>query len=177
MGDAAGRMRQGKKQYRGTEYWYTYHSNCVVFKPKTPMNPPSIPGCYETSLLRSLVSLAGDGAHSILCRALNAGVRNDLVLVVSNGRLGDRADILRPSLQHVGVVRREHSGCGAHDGAEGIVELLSLGLVDGGLQSGACGRFGRVQSRNLWVLVEVVVVVGGCAYDRALCMLAWVLDM
>lgn len=89
----------------------------------------------------SLVSLAGDRAHSVLRRALDAGMRNDLVLVVSNSRLGDRADILGSSLQHVGVIRREHSGCGANDGAERIVQLLSLGLVDGSLKGGACGCF------------------------------------
>lgn len=119
-----------------------------------------------------LVSLARDRAHGILGRALNAGVRNDPVLVVANRGLGDGADILGPSLQHVGVVGGQNGSRGAYNGAERIVELLRLGLVDGRLQRRAGSRFGRRQSRHVWVLVEVVVVVSRRSYNRTLLLLA-----
>lgn len=115
------------------------------------------------------MSLACDGAGCALSRALNTGVCSDLVLVVANGGLGDGADILRPSLQHVGVVRRQDGGSSANDRTESIVELLSLGLVDSLLEGGTGGGFVRGW-RDVGVLVEVVVVVGGRAYDGALCM-------
>ena len=87
-------------------------------------------------------SLASHRAHSALLRSLNARVRLNLALVVSNRRLRDRADVIRASFQHIRVVRRENGGRSADDRAEGIVELLRLGLIDGGLEGGAGGRFG-----------------------------------
>jgi hypothetical protein len=117
------------------------------------------------------VGLARHGADCTLRGTVDAGVGDDLVLVVSNCRLGDRADILGASLQHVGVVGRQDRGRGAYHGAEPVVELLSRGLVDSLLQSGAGGGFIRGLG-DVRVLVEVVVVVGGRAYDGALRTLA-----
>ena len=113
------------------------------------------------------MSLASHRAGCTFSSASNAGVCGDLVLVVANGSLGDRADILRASLQHVRVVRRQNRGRSANDGAEAIVKLLGLGLGDSLLECGAGGGFVR-GLRDVGVLVEVVVVVGGRAYNGAL---------
>jgi hypothetical protein len=56
---------------------------------------------------------------------------------------------------------------GADDGAQRVVHVLGLGLLDCVLERGArccCGRVGGDRG----VRVQVVVVVGGCAYDWAL---------
>jgi hypothetical protein len=67
------------------------------------------------------------------------------------------------------MVRRQDRGRSANDGAQTIVELLGLGLVDSLLERGASGGFiGGLG--DVGVLVEVVVVVGGRAYNGALCM-------
>lgn len=114
------------------------------------------------------MGLASDRASRTLCGTLDAGVCGDLVLVVSNSRLSNWADIFRASLQHVGVVGRQNGGRSTNNGAESIVELLSLGLLDSFLQCGAGGGFAR-GLLDVGVLVEVVVVVGSRAYDGALC--------
>jgi hypothetical protein len=67
------------------------------------------------------------------------------------------------------MVRRQDRGRSANDGAQTIVELLGLGLVDSLLERGAGGGFIRGLG-DVGVLVEVVVVVGGRAYNGALCM-------
>lgn len=118
------------------------------------------------------VSFASNGAHRILRRTVNTGVRDNLVLVVANCRLGDRADVIRSSLQHVWMVWRKDRCSSANDGTKSIVELLGLRLQDSGLQRGAGGSLGVVEAGDVWMLVEVVVVVGGCAYDGALSLLA-----
>lgn len=97
---------------------------------------------------------------------------DDLVLVVADRSLGDRADLVRSSLEHIGMVGREYCGRGADHRAERVVELLSLGLLHSGLEGGTGGGFGAAQAGDLGVLIEVVVVVGGCANNRALFSLA-----
>lgn len=134
---------------------------CPLSKPPTPY-VVIVPACAR------LVSLSCDRAHGALLRAFNAWVRDNLVLMVTDCRLGDRAHILQPSLQDVWVVWREDGGRGAHDRAEGVVELLRLGLLDGRLKRGAGSGFGCGEAGDVGVLVEVVVVVGRCAYNRAL---------
>jgi hypothetical protein len=125
-----------------------------------------LPNCLAAWHVYGLVRLAGHRAGRSVSRARNAGVCGDLVLVVANGSLGDGADVLRASLQHVRVVGRQDRGRSADDGAETIVELLRLGLVDGLLEGRAGGGFVRGLG-NVGVLVEVVVVVGGRAYNGA----------
>lgn len=115
------------------------------------------------------MSLAGHRAGCALSRSLDAGVGGDLVLVVANGCLGNRANVLGASLQHIRVVRRQDCGRGANNGAESVIELLGLGLVHSLVEGGAGGSFVRGLG-DIRVLVEVVVVVGGRAYNRALCM-------
>lgn len=83
------------------------------------------------------MSLAGDWAHGAFLSALDAGVCDDLVLVVADCCLCDRADVLRARLQHVGVVGGKNGGSGANNGAEGIIELLGLGLLDSRLEGWA----------------------------------------
>ena len=114
------------------------------------------------------MSLASNRAHRILRGTLNARVRDDLVLVMSHRRLGDRAHIALARIHHIGVVGRQHGGRGAHHGAQRVVELLGFGLLHGCLERGAGGGFGAVQAGDGRVLVQVVVVVGGGAYDGAL---------
>jgi hypothetical protein len=134
-----------------------------------PQRREILPNCLAAWHVYGLVRLAGHRAGRSVSRARNAGVCGDLVLVVANGSLGDWADVLRASLQHVRVVGRQDRGRSADDGAETIVELLRLGLVDGLLEGRAGGGFVRGLG-NVGVLVEVVVVVGGRAYDGALCL-------
>lgn len=124
------------------------------------------------SLSSTLVSLASNRAHSPLLRTLNTGVRNNPILVVADCRLGDRADIASICLQHIRMVWWEDGGSGADDGAEGIIKLLCLGLVDSILEGGALGGCGRGDAGDGGVLVEVVVVVCCCAYHGALRLLA-----
>jgi hypothetical protein len=95
-------------------------------------------------------------------------VRDNLVLVVTDCRLGDRTDIASSCAQHIRVIGREDGGSSADDRAERIVELLRLGLVDGSLQRRALSRCCGGDAGDGGVLVEVVVVVGCCAYNRAL---------
>jgi hypothetical protein len=114
------------------------------------------------------MSLASNRAHRILRGALNARVRDNLVLVMSHRRLSDRAHIALARIQHIGVIRRQHRGRGAHHGAQRVIELLGFGLLHGRLKRGAGGGFGAVQAGDGRVLVEVVVVVGGGTYDGAL---------
>jgi hypothetical protein len=128
---------------------------------------PSIPSCLAVSHVNALMGLASHRAGCTLRSTLDAGVCGDLVLVVANGSLGNRANVLRASLQHVRVVRRQNRCRSANDGAESIIELLSLGLVHSLLEGGAGGGFVR-RLGDVGVLVEVVVVVGGCADNRAL---------
>lgn len=114
------------------------------------------------------MSLASDRADRILRGALHARVRHDLVLMMTHRRLGDRAHIALARVQHIRVVGRQHGGGGAHDGAQRVVELLGFGLLHGGFERGAGGGFGAAQAGDRRVLVQVVVVVGGGAYDGAL---------
>ena len=133
----------------------TPSSVCIV-----PYPPIILPG--------PSMSLASNRADRILRGALYARVRNNLVLVMSHRRLSDRAHIALARLQHVRVVGRQHRGRGAHDGAQRVVELLGFGLLHGRLERGAGGGFGAAQAGDGRVLVQVVVVVGGGAYDGAL---------
>jgi hypothetical protein len=86
---------------------------------------------------------------------------------MTNSGLGDRAYIALACLEHIRMVRWEDSSCGSDNWAECVIHLLGLGLVDALLQRRAlrcrvgCGCDRRVRA-------EVVVVVGGCTYYRAL---------
>jgi hypothetical protein len=117
--------------------------------------------------LRKLLLLAGDGAYGPIRRTFYARVCSDLILVVSDCRLCDWADIARIRLEHIWVVWGKDCGRRAYDGAESIVHLLSFGLFYGLLERGArcslvaLGGDGRVR-------VEVVVMVRSCAYNGAL---------
>jgi hypothetical protein len=90
-----------------------------------------------------------------------------LLLVVPHRRLCHRAHVALVRLCGVGVVGRQDGRSGAHDGADGIVHGLALGLPYRRLQRGALGREGRggLGQGDRGVLLEVVVVVGGCADD------------
>jgi hypothetical protein len=59
---------------------------------------PGIPSCLAACHVHDLMSLASYRAGCTFSRASHAWVCGDLVLVVANGSLGDRADILRASL-------------------------------------------------------------------------------
>lgn len=118
------------------------------------------------------MSLACDRAHSVLRRTLDARVSDNLVLMMADRRLCDRAHLIRSSLEHVRVVGREHRGRGANDGAKSVVELLSLGLLHSGFEGRAGGSFGAVKAGDFRVLIEIVVVIGGRTNDRTLFSLA-----
>jgi hypothetical protein len=92
-----------------------------------------------------------------------------LLLVVSHRRLCHGAHVALLRLGGVGVVGGQDGGRGAHDGADGVVHGLALGLLYGRLQRGALGREGRpgLGHGDGGMLVEVVVVVGGGADDGA----------
>lgn len=87
--------------------------------------------------------------------------------MMSNSGFGDWADIALACLEHIRVVRWEDSGCGSDDWAERVIHLLGFGLVDALLQRWAlrcrvgCGLDRRMRA-------EVVVMIGGSAYNRAL---------
>lgn len=112
--------------------------------------------------------LTSDWAYGPLLGAFNTGVCNDLILVVANSRLCDRTNILRSRLQHVRMVRWKNGGCGANNRAEGVVKLLGLRLLHSSLEGRARGGFGGREAWNIGMLVKVMMVVGRCAYDRAL---------
>lgn len=114
------------------------------------------------------MSLTSDWTYSALLSAFDAGVCNNLVLVVANSRFCDWTNVLRSRLQHIWMVWWENGGCSTNNRTEGVVELLSLGLLHSRLEGGARGGFGGREAWNLGMLVKVVVVVGCCAYDRAL---------
>ncbi len=109
------------------------------------------------------MSLTSDRAYSILCRTVYTRMGNDLVLVMTDGCLGDRADVFRASLQHVGVIGRKHRCRSTNDRAEAIVKLLGLGLFHGRLEGRAGGGFGAANAWDAWVLVEIMVVISCCA--------------
>lgn len=104
---------------------------------------------------------------------------HDLALVVANLSLGDGALGVVALALGGRVVGRQDGGGRADDGAHLVVELLCLGLLDGGLQGGALlgvgGRGGVVLGvggeGHGGVLGQVVVVVRLCADDGA--GLAW----
>ena len=91
----------------------------------------------------------------------------DLVLMMFDSCLCHWAHISWVRLQHVGVIRRKHSRCGANNGTEPVVHFLGLGLVDSRLERGASSS-SRAVGRNGRVAGEIVMVVRLCAYDRAL---------
>lgn len=104
---------------------------------------------------------------------------HDLALVVTNLSLSDRALSIVALALGGGVVRGQDGGGGPDDGADLVVELLRLGLLDGGLEGGALlgigGRGGVVLGvggeGHGGVLGQVVVVVRLRADDWA--GLAW----
>lgn len=104
---------------------------------------------------------------------------HNLALVVANLGLGDGALGIVALALGGGVIRGQDGGGGADDGADLVVELLRLGLLDGGLEGGALlgvgGRGGVVLGiggqGHGGVLGQVVVVVRLCADDGA--GLAW----
>lgn len=65
-----------------------------------------------------------------------------LALVVSNLRLGDRADSVVGLAFSGRVVGWQDGGDGANDGANLVIHLLGLGLIDDELQGRALLRVG-----------------------------------
>jgi len=91
----------------------------------------------EPTLSSRRLLLSSNGAYSTIRCILNTGMCTDLALVMSHCSLGDRAHIAGACLQHVGVIRRKHScGC-AHYGAESVIHLFCLWLIDCGLEGRA----------------------------------------
>lgn len=113
--------------------------------------------------------LACNWADGHVTCCLQAGVGVHLLLVVSDRCFCHRAHIALLRLCSVGMIGRQDRGSGSDHGADGVVHGLTLGLLDGALECWALGREGRLglEDRDRGVLLEVVVVVGGGAYDRA----------
>lgn len=118
-------------------------------------------------------------ADGALGSALDVRVLGDLALVVADLGLGDGALGVVALALGGGVVGGQDGGGGPDDGADLVVELLGLGLLDGRLEGGAPlgvgGRGGVVLGvrgqRHRGVLGQVRVVVRLCADDGA--GLAW----
>ncbi len=111
--------------------------------------------------------LPSDGAYRAICRTLYTRMCSHLILVVSHCRLCNWAYIARVRLEHIRVVGRKDRSSGAYNRAESIVHLLGLGLLYSLLQHGArCSLVAFVGDGR--VGMQVVVVVGGCAYNGAL---------
>lgn len=122
-------------------------------------------------------------ADSALSSRFHIRVLHDLALVVANLGLGDGALRIVALALGGGVVRGQDGGSGPDDGADLVVELLCLGLLDGVLQGGALlgvgGRGGVVLGiggeGHGGVLRQVGVVVCLCADDGA--GLAWYVEV
>ncbi|KAL2276044.1 hypothetical protein FJTKL_01437 [Diaporthe vaccinii] len=116
-------------------------------------------------------------ADRALGSALDVRVLHDLALVVADLGLGDGALGVVALALGGGVVGRQDGGGGPDDGADLVVELLCLRLLDGGLERRALlgvggGRRGGVGGEGHGgVLGQVVVVVRLGADDGA--GLAW----
>lgn len=111
--------------------------------------------------------LSSNWAYSSTLCSFNTWVCDNLVHVMSDCCLGDWAHIVGVGLEHIWVIGRKDCGGCAHNRAESVVHLLSLGLIHGVLESWAflcgCGAGGD------WRMCgEVVMMVGGSAYDGAL---------
>lgn len=114
-----------------------------------------------------LLLLSSNRTYCTTLRTLNTRMCNHLVQMVSYRRLCDWAYVALARLEHIWVIGWENGGRCADDGAEGVVHLLGLGLVEVALQYGTrgCSSGGGGHGR---MRGEVVVVVGGCAYYWAL---------
>lgn len=139
---------------------------------------PNVQNRTERPSSRSTAS-TNNRADSALSSRLHIRVLHNLALVMSNLGLGDGA--LRIVALALGgrMVWRQDGGGGPDDGADLVVELLCLGLLDGVLQGGALlgvgGRgsvvLGVGGERDGGVLRQVGVVVCLRADDGA--GLAW----
>lgn len=120
----------------------------------------------ETGLLRQLL-LSCDRAYGSLCCAVYAGMRHDLIFMVSHSGLGDGADVASTGLEHIRVVWGQHRSRSANDRAQCIVHLFRLWLVHSRLEDRAFGG-SIISGRHGRMRVQIVVVVCGRAYNRAL---------
>lgn len=151
--------------------------SCYTTSPPAPSTPsvPHIPVQIQAFPRAALTPGANNRADGTLSSALHVRVLHDLALVVANLGLGDGALGVVALALGGGVVGRQDGGRGADDGADLVVELLCLGLLDGGLEGGALlgvgGRGGVGGEGHGGVLGQVVVVVRLCADDGA--GLAW----
>lgn len=123
-------------------------------------------------MFQSIISLCkllltSNRAHSTIRRALDAWVCSHLILVVSNCGLCNWAYVALVCLEHVWVVGRKNRGGGTDNWAKSVVHLLGPGLLYGILECGAGGGLVALGGDGR-VRVEVVVVVGCRAYNRAL---------
>ena len=109
--------------------------------------------------------MAHDWAYGTLRSICDVRVRVNLAPVVLQPCVGDRADIRA----RVGgwVVGWEDGGDGAYDGTDGLVHRLVLGGVDGFFESGAGFGTEVGVGGDTRVLVQGVMVVGGCFGDWA----------
>lgn len=130
---------------------------------------PKMKICITTILRMGHAMLARDWTYSLLAGRLHTGVLVHLLLVVTDRGLCDGADVALLRVRSAGVIWWQHSSSGAHHRADLVVHGLRLGLLDDVLEGGAGCRDGRcgVWERNRRVLEEVVVVVGGRAYNGA----------
>lgn len=94
-------------------------------------------------------------------------VRSYFVLVVANCSLGNRAHVALARLQHIRVVWWQHGCRSANNRTKAVVHLLGARFLDGVFERRTLGC-GALVGRDRWVRVQVVVVVGLCAYNGAL---------
>lgn len=80
---------------------------------------------------------AHNRAHGTSPSTCNIGMLHNLPLVMSNLRLGDGADRIVGLALGGGVVGRQDGRDGPNDGADLVVQLLGLGLVNHGLEGRA----------------------------------------
>lgn len=123
----------------------------------------------------SRTPLPRDRAYRLLPLRRHTRMRMHFRLVMSDRRLGHRTHIVLLRIVCARVVRREYRRRSSNDGAYGVVHGLRFGVLDSGFEhrargcDGGGGRssVGDAGVRDRGMLVEVVVVIGCCAYDRA----------
>jgi len=103
-------------------------------------------------------------------RGVDLRVLMNLAFMMLDFCLGDGAQVTVLRICCAWVVGREDCGDGTDDRAQGIVHGLALGLVENLLQRRTFQSIIRalgLRGGDAGVLVEVVVVVGRCAYNGA----------
>jgi hypothetical protein len=86
---------------------------------------------YKSGTNLCQLLLSSHRAYRATLSPLDARMRHYFVEMMPHCRLGDWAHILCARLHHIWVVGWEDSSRCAYDGAECIIHLLSLRLVDG----------------------------------------------